>query len=59
VRNVGYDTVEAVAEGTTEQIEQFLEMVKRGPNVSRVDESHAEWEQVTGEFDDFRMRASR
>ena len=47
VRNVGYDTVEAVAEGTREQLDSFLQMVKRGPSVSRVDESHEKWEQVT------------
>ena len=59
VRNVGYDTVEAVAEGTKEQIERFLEMIKRGPSISRVDESHEEWEQVTGEFTSFGMKSSR
>jgi acylphosphatase len=59
VRNVGYDSVEAVAEGTRAQIDRFLEMVKRGPNVSRVDESREESEQVTGEFAAFQVRASR
>lgn len=59
VRNVGTDTVEAVAEGTKAQIDRFLEMVKRGPNFSRVDESHEEWEQVSGEFAAFHVRASR
>jgi len=59
VRNVGYDSVEAVAEGTRAQIDRFLEMVKRGPNVSRVDESREDWEQVTGEFAAFQVRASR
>jgi acylphosphatase len=58
VRNVGYDTVEAVAEGSKEQIEEFLHMVKHGPIGSRVDESHEEWEQVTGEFGAFRVKAS-
>lgn len=58
VRNVGYDTVEAVAEGAREQIERFLQMVKRGPMGSRVDESRQEWEQVTGEFGSFRVKAS-
>ena len=58
VRNVGYDTVEAMAEGTKEQIEGFLQMVKRGPLGSRVDESREEWEQVTGEFEAFRVKAS-
>ena len=58
VRNVGYNTVEAVAEGTKEQIEDFLQMVKRGPIGSRVDESREEWEQVTGDFGSFRVKAS-
>ena len=58
VRNVGYDTVEAVVEGTNEQIDDFLRMVKRGPMSSRVDQSREEWEQVTGEFDSFRVKAS-
>ncbi len=58
VRNVGYDTVETVAEGTKEQIEGFLRMVKHGPMNSRVDESREEWEQVTGEFGSFRVKAS-
>ena len=59
VRNVGYDTVEAVAEGTQEQVEMFLQTVKRGPMGSRVDESREEWEQITGEFEAFRVKASR
>lgn len=59
VRNVGSDTVEAVAEGTKEQIERFLEMIKRGPSISRVDELREEWEQVTGEFTSFGMKSSR
>ena len=58
VRNVSYNTVEAVAEGTRTQIEQFLQMVKRGPNASRVDESHEEWEQATGEFRSFGVKFS-
>ena len=58
VRNVGYGTVEAVAEGSKEQIDDFLRMVKRGPLASRVDDSREEWEQVTGEFSSFRVKAS-
>ena len=59
VRNVGYDTVEALAEGTKEQIEIFLQMMRRGPSISRVDESREEWEQATGEFRSFGMKSSR
>ena len=58
VRNVGYDTVEALAEGTGDQIDSFLQMVKRGPLGSRVDDWQEEWEQVTGEFESFRVKAS-
>ena len=59
VRNVGYDTVEALAEGTKEQIENFLPMIRRGPSISRVDESREEWEQAKGEFRSFGMKSSR
>ena len=48
VRNVGYDTVEAVAEGEREKAERFIEAVKAGPRASRVRESIIEWEPVTG-----------
>jgi acylphosphatase len=58
VRNVGYDTVEAVAEGQKEQIDTFLRAVRRGPVSSRVDESREEWEQAMGEFSSFRVKFS-
>ena len=40
VRNVGYDTVEAVAEGEREKVERFVEAMKAGPRASRVRECH-------------------
>lgn len=58
VRNVGWDTVEAVAEGEREQVERFIEMMERGPSVSRVDESRVEWEEPTGGFVDFGVKRS-
>ena len=58
VRNVGYDTVETVAEGTKAQIENFIEMVKQGPRASRVDEAWIEYETVTGEFKEFGVKRS-
>ena len=58
VRNIGYDTVEAVAEGSKEQLESFLRTVKRGPFSARVDESREEWGQATGEFSSFRVKYS-
>jgi acylphosphatase len=58
VRNVGYDSVEAIAEGQRAQVERFIEMMKDGPRSSRVDEAKVEWEEPTGEFLQFGVRRS-
>ncbi len=58
VRNVGYDTVESVAEGEREKIDKFVGLVKQGPRASRVDESKIEYEDVTGEFKEFGVKRS-
>lgn len=59
VRNVGYDHVEAVAEGPRPALEQFAEAVQAGPRGARVDECCVEWGKVSGEFSRFEVRASR
>ena len=56
VRNVGYDTVEAIAEGERTNVEWLIKAMKEGPSASRVDESKVEWEEPTGEFDRFGVR---
>ncbi len=58
VRNVGYDTVEAVAEGERTRLERFVEAVKTGPLGSQVDEAQVDWQNATGEWSDFQMRRS-
>lgn len=58
VRNVGYDTVEAIAEGERSNVEHFIQMMKDGPRGSRVDESKVEWEEPRGEFDRFGVKRS-
>ena len=58
VRNVGYDTVEAVVEGEREKVERLIELMKDGPRGSRVDESKVDWENPTGEFMKFDMKRS-
>ena len=58
VRNVGYDAVEAVAEGERADVERFIEIMKEGPRASRVDESRVEWENPTGEFREFGVKRS-
>ncbi|MBE7535882.1 MAG: acylphosphatase [Anaerolineales bacterium] len=59
VRNVGYNTVEAVAEGERSNVERLIETMKQGPSMSRVDESTVEWGDATGEFREFGVRGSR
>ena len=58
VRNVGYDTVEAVAEGERQRVDRLIEEMKEGPRSSRVDETKVEWEAPTGEFEQFGVRRS-
>jgi acylphosphatase len=58
VRNVGYDTVEAIAEGEKKNVEKLFQAMKDGPRGSRVDESKVEWEDPTGEFDRFGVKRS-
>ena len=58
VRNVGWDRVEAMAEGDRAALERFLEAVKAGPRGAQVDEARADWETPTGEFDTFEVRHS-
>jgi acylphosphatase len=58
VRNAGYDTVEAVAEGDRPNLDRFVESVKTGPRGSQVDESNLEWQDPTGEFTYFIVRRS-
>ena len=58
VRNVGYDIVEAIAEGERAKVELFIEKMKKGPRSARVDEVRVEWEDVTGEFREFGVRRS-
>lgn len=56
VRNVGRDTVETVAEGTSEQIERFINIVKQGPKMSLVKESKIEYEEPTGQLEGFTVK---
>jgi acylphosphatase len=58
VRNLGYDQVEAVAEGPRPALEKFAQAVKAGPRASRVDEARIEWETASGEFKGFIVRSS-
>ena len=58
VRNIGWNTVETVAEGSRAQIDRFIEMVKTGPRASRVDETRVAYETPTGRLDAFSVKHS-
>ena len=58
VRNVGYDTVEAIVEGERARVEELIEAIRQGPRGSRVDEDKVEWETPTGEFLQFGVKRS-
>ncbi|MGE5373921.1 MAG: acylphosphatase [Bacteroidota bacterium] len=58
VRNVGYETVEAVVEGKQDKAERLIEALRQGPRASRVDEARVEWETPTGEFAQFGVKRS-
>jgi acylphosphatase len=59
VRNLGWDTVETVAEGSRAQVDQFIQAVKTGPRSARVDDCQVDEEVPTGEFASFEIRSSR
>jgi acylphosphatase len=56
VRNVGYDRVETVAEGFREVLEQFIQLVRKGPRASRVDDIQVSWEEPRKTFKRFEIR---
>lgn len=58
VRNVGYETVEAVVEGPRARVEQIIEAMRTGPHGAHVDESKVEWEGPRGEFASFGVARS-
>ena len=56
VRNVGYDQVETVAEGTIDVLVKFEEILKIGPPSSHVNEISTDKEPASGEFKRFSVR---
>lgn len=54
VQNLGDGSVEVVAEGTQEALEQFESWLYEGSPHAKVEEITITWEEATVEFDDFR-----
>lgn len=55
VKNLADGRVEIVAEGAASEIESFLERLKEGPSLARVDSFVVRREPATGEFREFRI----
>jgi len=53
VRNRRDNTVEVMAEGEKEKVEELVKWCRHGPPHARVAGVDAEWEEPTGEFDHF------
>ena len=58
VRNTFDGRVEVVAEGEKDALEGFLERLRSGPRMARVERLHVDWVEPTGEFPDFRIAFS-
>jgi acylphosphatase len=58
VKNLFDGRVEVVAEGEKTILEQFIERLRQGPRLARVDRLEVSWEDHRGEFSDFRISFS-
>lgn len=56
VRNLPDGTVEVVAEGQQDTLEELLERLRVGPSGARVNTVDFSWGNHTGEFDRFEVR---
>ncbi len=55
VQNLPDGSVEAVAEGPKEQLDQFIAWCRRGPPSGRVDQVQVQWSAASGAFRTFRV----
>ena len=56
VRNFGRNQVEVRAEGHEASLQAFLDIVKEGPSVARVDRYEFEWGEFRDAFKSFHVR---
>lgn len=54
-KNLPNGTVEIVAEGDKERIEELIKWCRKGPPSARVEGVDIRWEAPTGEFEAFRV----
>ena len=56
VENLSDGSVEVVAQGTPDQLKQFIERLHEGSVLARVENVAVEWRTPTTHFDDFRIK---
>ena len=56
VKNLPDRTVEVVAEGDRELLEELIKELWKGPSVAQVTDVVVNWERYTGEFKNFDVR---
>ncbi len=56
VRNMPDGSVEVVAEGPKEALEELIKLCRRGPPAAVVESVDVRWEEPKGEFEDFEIR---
>lgn len=56
IRNEPDGSVYVVAEGSQENLDQFLNYLRRGPRGARVSDIDYSWSEATSEFSDFVIR---
>ena len=49
------ESVEIVAEGNKEKLEELLKWTRSGPATARVDKVESKWEDYKGEFSEFKV----
>ncbi len=55
IRNLHDGRVDAVFEGKKDDVEKTIDFVSRGPSFAKVTNVELEWQDYTGEFNDFRI----
>jgi acylphosphatase len=58
VRNTHNQEVEITAEGSREKLDQFINIIRRGPNAGFVKHLRIQWQSTTGEFKRFSVISS-
>jgi len=56
VKNIPGGTVETVAEGEEEKLNEYMQWCKKGPPAARVEGTQEKWAEPTGEFKEFSIK---